>query len=144
MTGNREMISSVRMQSNRRGRGGGRERERERYMDTLVSEVRQMGHISKPDTHTGLRNSLAFSRPSPEYLFAFSSPQNISHLMSLRPRSRLPQHFPSLFCFSLFIRSTSSAAVSPSLSLSVFLYCHSLYPSATHSNSNLHFALRVV
>lgn len=110
------------------------ETKRDTQENFSVSEVRQMGRISKPDTHSGLRNLLTSSRPSPEYLLAFSSPQNISHLMSLRP---LPLCMPLL---ALPFNPSFASVYSPSLALLLsFFLCHSLHLSGTHSNSNLHF-----
>lgn len=107
------------------------ERDNKRHMNGL-SEVRQTVYISKLDTHSGLRNTLA-SSPSLKTLLAFSSPQNISHLMScLTLHASLHVPFQSLFCFGLFPLSLTLCATR---CISLILVQITVYTSKTYGRS---------
>lgn len=92
-----------------------------------------MGYIFKLDTHSGLRNSLASSCPSLKTLLAFSSPQNISHLMScLTLHASLHAPFQSLFCFGLF---PLSHTLLPTLCTTLILIQIAVYTCKTYGRS---------
>lgn len=130
------------MQSNREKQW---ETTTDAWRELFVSAVRQTAYISKLDTYRGLRNSLASSCPSLKTLLDFSSPQNISHLMSLRPLTPCASlHVSFSVPLSLwFILSLSvPLCISPTF-IPVVIYTSKTYGRSVRSAALFTFSLQI-